>query len=98
MERRKFLEASVLATVFPFELTDSSQKGYWGFDGVREEEKLVFIRYNGRGEQCASCIISGDIGSWTVRKSVWGGQIRHSDEYSDRAEALEEAREWMSQN
>lgn len=97
MHRREFIESTVIATVFPFELGDD-KKGYWGFDGVRDSGKIVFLRYDGEGKQCASCIVSGEVGSWEVRKAVWGGQIRHSDEYTDRAEALNHAVNWMQSN
>lgn len=94
MFRREFTASVVLSTVLPF--AQSAEEGYWDFDGA-EDGKIVFLRYDGRGEKCASCIIDGEVGSWTVRKSVWGGQIRHSDEYADRAEALDHAVDWMQE-
>jgi len=95
LNRREFIETSVLATVLPFE--QSADEGYWDFDGVREDGQISFARFNGRGEKCASCVVGGEIGSWEVRKAVWGGQIQHSREFSDRAEALEHARDWMAE-
>lgn len=92
MNRRQFIETTVLATVFPFEM--AADTGYWDFDGVRVSGEIVFLRYDGTGKPVGECVIDGEVGSWELRKSVWGGEIRY-DEFSDRAKALDEAVEFM---
>lgn len=96
MERREFLQSVAVALMFPF-VNEEVEKGHWELDRVKDG-RIVFLRYNDEGSPTASCIVGGGINDWTVRKAVWGGQIRFDEDYTDRAEALEEAREWMAEN
>lgn len=93
MERRAFLRSVALASVFPA-VNEEIERGCWTLDRVKDG-RIVFLRYDARGEPTASCIIAGKTNDWRVRKAIWGGQIRFSDGFTDRAAAFEEACRWM---
>lgn len=95
MERRDFLRSVAVASMFPM-VNEGKRRGHWELNRVKDG-RVVFLRYDERGEPTASCIVGGGVNDWTVRKAVWGGQIRFSDGFSDRAAAFEEAREWMEE-
>lgn len=95
MQRREFLEAIIISTVFPA-INESGREGRWELDRVEGNGgRIVFVHYDTKGEPDGEAIIGGETGDWSVRKSIWDDSKEVQQGFNDRAIALNEAMTWM---